>query len=401
MNLQVVIAPDSFKGSLPADRVAQEIASGWSAIRPGDTLSLLPQADGGEGTLDAVLRSVPGAQRRSAGLVTGPDGTPTPGEWVSLPDGTAVVELAQSSGLPLMAQPRPLTATTRGLGEVITAALLDGASTLWIGLGGSASTDGGAGALSALGLRLVDATGAAIPDGGAALRTLAAADTSAMLSPPVGGVLLLTDVTAPLLGPTGAAAVFGPQKGATAIEVALLEDALSRFAEVLSSTRGNADGSSGGSAGGGTELGGDPGRPGAGAAGGTGYGFSAVWGAAIRPGWEHLADLSGVRERVAHADVLVTGEGRFDSQSITGKTVGRLLDVARSGSPGSGRTPRSPGFGPTPRTALIAGQIHADPGCWNVSLTELAGSATEAMTDPAPYLRAAGSAAARAMTGEH
>lgn len=363
MGLKVVIAPDSFKGSLPADRVADEIAAGWSSQRGGDTLVLLPQADGGEGTLDAVLRSVPGSRRRSAGPVTGPDGDPTPGEWVQLPDGTAVVELAQSSGLPLMSGPQPLTATTRGLGEVVAAALRNGATALWIGLGGSASTDGGAGALSALGLSLVDATGSPLRDGGAALRTLERVDARALLARPAGGVLLLSDVTAPLLGPDGAAAVFGPQKGATATDVAVLEAALAHFAEVLDGT-----------------FNGDRDRPGAGAAGGTGYGLSAVWGARIRPGWEHLADLSGIRRYIAEADVVITGEGRFDAQSLHGKVVGRILRAASA------------------PTAVIAGQIDADPGCWNLSLTALASGVDAALADPATYLRAAGAAAARALT---
>lgn len=379
MSLRVVIAPDSFKGSLPADRVAEEIATGWRSERPHDELTLLPQADGGEGSLDAILRSVPGARRRSAGLVTGPDSSSTPGEWVQLPDGTAVVELAQSSGLPLMPSPRPLTATTRGLGEVIAAALRDGATALWIGLGGSASTDGGAGALSALGLSLVDATGSPLPDGGAALLTLAAVDARSLLPAPAGGVLLLSDVTAPLLGPAGAAAVFGPQKGASTDDVAVLEDALAHFAEVLGGT-----------------FGGDPALPGAGAAGGTGYGFSAAWGAELRPGWEHLAGLSGVREHIAAADVLVTGEGRFDAQSLGGKVLGRLLEVDRPAHVDRPRRVDRPSAATSASTVVIAGQIDVDPGCWHVSLTKLAGSVAAAMADPAAYLRAAGAAAARA-----
>ncbi|MBU1588354.1 MAG: glycerate kinase, partial [Actinobacteria bacterium] len=152
----VVIAPDSFKGSLSAREVAEAIAAGWRAVRPDDELVLVPQADGGEGTLDAVEASVPGAVRCSAGSVTGPDGRPTPGEWLQLPDGTAVVELAQPSGLPLMRELDALGATTRGLGQVIRAALEAGATSLVIGLGGSASTDAAAGALAELGLVLLD-----------------------------------------------------------------------------------------------------------------------------------------------------------------------------------------------------------------------------------------------------
>src|SRR5690606_9748656 len=156
----------------------------WSTERPSDSITLLPQADGGEGTLDAIEAAVAGAARRVARGVTGPDGAPVDAAWLALPDGTAVLELAQSSGLPLMRSLDPLGATTRGLGEVVAAALATGPRRILIGLGGSASTDGGLGVLEVV--------------------------------PTVGcEVVLLTDVTAPLLGPTGAAAVFGPQKGAT------------------------------------------------------------------------------------------------------------------------------------------------------------------------------------------
>ena len=348
----VVIAPDSFKGSLSAREVAQAIADGWRTVRPGDEIVLVPQADGGEGTLDAVEASVPGAVRRSAGLVTGPDGRPTPGEWLELPGGTAVVELAQCSGLPLMQQPDALGATTRGVGEVIRAALDAGATSLVIGLGGSASTDGAAGALRALGLELLDADGNPVPEGGRGLAAIASVRRDQLVPPP--GVTLLTDVTAPLLGPTGAAAVFGPQKGATSGQVAQLDAALAHFAEL---------------------LGGDPALPGSGAAGGAGYGFSAGWGASIVPGAEHLAELSGLRAAIARADVVLTGEGRFDEQSRTGKVVGSLLDLGATG--------------------VIAGQVTAPTGVWTASLTDLAGSVDAAMADTARWLREAGAAAAR------
>lgn len=353
----VVIAPDSFKGSLSAREVAEAIAEGWRSVRPDDELVLVPQADGGEGTLDAVEASVPGSVRRSAGEVTGPDGRPTPGEWLQLPDGTAVVELAQSSGLPLMRQLDALGATTRGLGEVIRAALGAGAERLVIGLGGSASTDGAAGALAALGLVLLDEQGELVPDGGHGLADIVDARRDGLVPLPAGGAILLTDVTAPLLGPTGAAAVFGPQKGATPEQVELLDAALAHFAEL---------------------LGGDPSAPGSGAAGGAGYGLSAVWGATIVPGADHLAGLSGLHEAAARADVLLSGEGRFDDQSLTGKVVGRVLAL------GNGVA-----------TGVIAGQVTAETGVWAASLTELAGSVDAAMADTALWLRTAGAKAAR------
>lgn len=358
----VVIAPDSFKGSLSAREAAEAIAEGWRSVRPDDELVLVPQADGGEGTLDAVEAAVPGAARRSAGRVTGPDGRPTHGEWLQLPHGTAVVELAQSSGLPLMGGLDALGATTRGLGEVIRAALGAGASSLVIGLGGSASTDGAAGALGALGLALLDEQGEPVRDGGRGLANIVDVRRDGLLPAPAGGVTLLTDVAAPLLGPTGAAAVFGPQKGATPAQVEQLDAGLAHFARM---------------------LGGDPSAPGTGAAGGAGYGFSAAWGAAIVPGAAYLAELSGLDAVIARADVLLSGEGRFDEQSLTGKVVGRLL--AKADEHGL-------------RAGVIAGQVAASTAGWTVSLAELAGSVEAALADPVSWLRASGAKAARELS---
>lgn len=355
----MIVAPDSFKGSLSAAAAAEAIAAGWREVRPGDRLVLLPQADGGEGTLDAIEAAVPGAVRRSAGIVTGPDGRGTPGAWLELPDGTAVVELALTSGITLMAAPDPLGATTRGLGEVLRAAISAGATSIVIGLGGSASTDAAAGALAALGLRLLDAAGEPLPDGGAALAGVRTVDRSHLVPPPAGGVTLLADVTAPLLGPTGAAAVFGPQKGASPAQVAQLDDALARLAAV---------------------LGGDPAAPGAGAAGGAGYGFAAAWGASTVSGADRVAELSGLAVALAGADVVITGEGRFDEQSLGGKVVGRVLERASA----AGVT-----------AAVIAGQVTGATAVWAASLVDLAGSVEAAMHDPVRWLRAAGAAAAR------
>jgi glycerate kinase len=365
--MRVVIAPDSFKGSLPAVDVARAIADGWRSLRPDDTLVLLPQADGGEGTLDAVAAAVPGAVRMPAGIVTGPDGRPVHGEWLRLNDGTAVVELAQCSGLPLMASPDPLGATTRGLGEVIAAALDSGARALAIGLGGSASTDGGAGALAALGMRLADVEGRDLPDGGAALARLAAVDGSRLRIPPPGGVRVLSDVTAPLLGPTGAATVFGPQKGADPAQIAELDAALTRFASL---------------------AGGDPAVPGSGAAGGTAFGFLAAWGASIESGSAAIADLTGLTDAAASADVVILGEGRFDATSVTGKVVGHGLALTDRGGA---------------RPVVIAGSLAATPvtpagrPAWAASLVDLAGSLDAALADPARWVRAAGAAAARSV----
>jgi glycerate 2-kinase len=360
VSLNVVIAPDSFKGSLDARAAADAIAAGWRQVRPDDTVRVLPQADGGEGTLDAIEAAVPGAQRHHTGPVTGPDGRRHPGQWLELPGKTAVVELAQVSGLPLMAAPDPLGATTDGLGEVIRDVLAGGARSLVIGLGGSASTDGGSGALRALGLVLRDAEGAPVPPGGGGLARVASLDRKDLLPPPPAGVTLLTDVGAPLCGPDGAAAVFGPQKGATGEQIALLDRALAHFA---------------------TLLGGDPDRPGMGAAGGCGYGFAAAWGAEVEPGAAYIARLSGLAEAIAGSDVVITGEGRFDATSGTGKVVGELLRLASRHGVQAG---------------IIAGQVSAaPPGVWAAALTDLADSVEAAIAHPEPLLREAGAAAAR------
>jgi glycerate kinase len=337
--MRVVIAPDSFKGSIAARDAASAIAAGWRSIRPGDEIVELPQADGGEGTIDAIGAAVPGSVRHPVPGVTGPDRRPVDADWLMLPDGTAVVELARSSGIALMPRLDALGATTRGLGEVIAAALDAGAHSLVIGLGSSASTDGGAGALEALGDR----------------------------RPPPGGVTLLTDVTAPLLGPAGAAAVFGPQKGASAADLDELETRLRDWAARF--------------------PGADPGTPGAGAAGGTAFGFLAAWGARIQPGAAAIADLTGLTAALGDADVLITGEGRFDATSLTGKVVGHAFRAAQAAG--------------VARVIAIAGQVATAPPVLagvrtaSVALVDLAGSTEAALADPAGWLRHAGAAAAQ------
>ncbi|MFE9693238.1 glycerate kinase [Micromonospora sp. NPDC005806] len=354
--MRVVVAPDSFKGSVTADDAARALARGWLAHRPGDDVRLLPLADGGEGTVDAFAAALPDAEHRTV-TVPGPDGRPVPAAWLLLPDGAAVLELAQSSGLPLMRAPDPLGAQTYGLGAVARAALDAGATRLVIGLGGSASTDGGTGALRALGLRLRDRQGRDLPLGGAALADLAHVDTTNLQPAPSGGVQLLVDVTAPLTGPAGAAAVYGPQKGAEPADVTLLDTALRRLAEL---------------------AGGNPDEPGAGAAGGTAYGLATLWGARIVPGATTIAELVGLADALAGADVLLTGEGRFDETSLTGKVVGSLLEAAASAAV---------------RVGVAAGQVGGPvPGSVSatVSLARLAGSVEAALNEPARWLVEAG-----------
>lgn len=353
----VVIAPDSLKGSLDALPAAEALAAGWRRVRPDDEVLLLPQADGGEGTMAALAAGDPASAYRDAGTVTGPDGRGTPGRWLQLGDGSAVVELAQMSGLPLMRRPAPLTANCIGLGQVIAAALADGASRVLVGLGGSASTDGGAGILTGLGARLLDADGGELGPGGAELRRLARVDTSAMRRPEP--LEVLTDVESPLLGDRGAAAVFGPQKGAGADDIQVLEQGLRRLAEVV-----------------GTE--GD--RPGMGAAGGAGYALAAVLGGRIVPGAAHVAAASGLVEAVARAQVLITGEGRFDHTSLSGKVVGHAL-----------------GLPTRAHRIVVAGAVAIEvPGVTTHALGELAGSAANSFADPARWLSEAAARAAAA-----
>ncbi|WP_159500729.1 glycerate kinase [Microbacterium sp. 18062] len=362
--VRVVIAPDSFKGSITAAAAASALAHGWRSVRPDDELVLRPMADGGEGTLDAFATAVPGA-RRIPLSVTGPEDTPIETAWLLLPqtdaasNGTGVVELASTSGIELLGSPprlRPLDAHTLGLGEAIAAALAHGVSQLVVGIGGSASTDGGAGLLTALGARLTDAADRPVPAGGRGLADIARVDLSALPTPPAGGVTVLGDVTNPLLGPTGAAVVFAPQKGADPAAVIALEAGLARLARFVDVP---------------------PGSPGAGAAGGTGFALLA-WGARIVPGASAVADLIGLGDALAGASVVLTGEGSFDGQSAAGKVPSHVAGLAAAaGVP----------------AALVAGRIApgapTDGFAASVSLTGLAGSSAAAMRDPARWIAAA------------
>jgi glycerate kinase len=354
--MRVILAPDSFKGSVPAGDAAQAIAAGWRQVRPDDVVLELPMADGGEGTVAVVAAARPDAVWRPL-TVTGPDGRPVDAGWLRLPEGTAVVELAAAAGLPLMAHLDACGATTYGLGELLRAAAGDPAvERILVALGGSATTDGGTGALRALGARFLDAAGNELPGGGGSLAQLSTVEPVSV-APPAGGVGCLVDVAVPLLGPRGAAAQFGPQKGATADDVRVLEDGLARLADV---------------------LGGEPAEPGAGAAGGTGYGLAAGWGAALVPGAAQVAAVAGLPDALGEADLLVTGEGRYDEQSTQGKVVGYLLDAARAAGVG---------------VHVVAGSIGAPlPNGVTASadLTVLAGSPAAAMADGVRWLVEAG-----------
>ncbi len=351
--MRVVVAPDSFKGSISAAGAAAAIASGWRRVRPLDEVRELPLADGGEGTLAVLAAAVPGARWHHAG-VSGPGEEQIEAAWLEMPGNVAVVELATAAGLPQLPELRPLTAHTYGVGELIAGALDSGAAQVVIALGGSASTDGGTGALAALGARFLDDSGAELPRGGGPLARLASADLSGLRPPPDGGVRCLTDVRAPLLGPAGAAAVFGPQKGASPADVTVLESGLARLAAL---------------------LGGDPGQPGAGAAGGCGYGLAAGWGARLVPGAAELALIAGLPAAVASADLVITGEGQYDATSETGKVVGAVRAIAR-GAP----------------VALVAGRVAAapPPGVRTVELATLAEGSQAAIAEAARWLAEAG-----------
>ncbi len=321
LRLHVVVAPDSFKGSLTSVEVADAIATGWRAARPADHVQRVPLADGGAGSTDALV-AAGGWEVRTA-TVHDPLGRPVSARWLADPDGgRAFVEMAEASGLWRVApEDRPAAAgvaSTRGTGELVRAALDAGLTNVVLGVGGSATTDGGAGALAALGITARDTYGEPVDDGGLALAGVASVDLS-RLDPRLATLRLriASDVTNPLRGPTGAAAVYGPQKGASPEVVSLLDAALGRWASALAAATGH-DASD---------------EPGAGAAGGTAFAFLAIrdrLGAfGLVPGVAMLADEVGLRERVAAADLVVTGEGRIDAQTAFGKTALGVARIAR------------------------------------------------------------------------
>ncbi|HEX3361213.1 MAG TPA: glycerate kinase [Solirubrobacterales bacterium] len=314
---RVLVAPDSFKGSLSQAEVAAAIAVGIMRALPSASVAELPLSDGGEGWLDTLVAADPGGRVVSV-AVGGPLGEAIEGRYGLVEDGrTAVVEVATASGLHLV-DPSPATfraASSRGSGELIRAALDAGATRVLVGLGGSATTDGGAGLGVALRARLLDAASEPVGPGGAALAALASADLSG-LDPRLDDteVLAATDVDNPLLGPTGAAAVYGPQKGAWPGDVGPVDAALANFADHVEAALGR-------------EL---RSVPGAGAAGGLGFGLLAFCGASIVRGIELALDLVGFDAALATADLVITGEGRIDPQTLHGKVVAGVAGRARA-----------------------------------------------------------------------
>ena len=300
---RILVAPLEFKGSLTAGQAARAMEAGVRRGWPEAEVRRLPLADGGPGTADALVDALHGEWH----TVQAHDalGRPLEAQWASWRGG-GVVEMARASGLSLLApaERNALITSTDGTGELIRDAVEHGVNDLLVGVGGSATNDGGAGALQALGYRFLDAQGRELPPGGAALRTLARIDRSNVLRRlhPVR-MTVMTDVLNPLCGPNGASAVYGPQKGASPADVAALDAALAHFAEVVV-----------------RDLGVDAAtQPGTGAAGGLSYGLVVGCGAVITRGFQHLSELLGLDALLRDVDWVLTGEGRLDTQTLSGK----------------------------------------------------------------------------------
>ena len=296
--MKIVFAIDSFKGSLTSMGAGKAAAEGAKRVFPDAECVVRPLADGGEGTVEALAAGLGGERRMVA--VTGPAGRPTEAVY-GVVGTTAIMEMAQAAGITLVsgAERNPLLTTTFGVGEMIRDAVAHGCRRFIVGIGGSATNDGGAGMLQALGFRLLDKDGHDIPRGGAGLAALDRIDRSSALPELAGCTFRIAcDVTNPLCGARGASAVFGPQKGATPEAVATLDAALAHFAAV---------------------SGGDPDFPGAGAAGGLGFAFREFLGGELKSGVEIVLEETRLEDEIRDADIVVTGEGRLDAQTVMGK----------------------------------------------------------------------------------
>lgn len=313
--MKIVIAPDSFKDSLSAQGVADAIALGLAQVWPDAQLIKCPMADGGEGTVESILAACEGELRRT--VVRGPLGAMVDAAWGWLPQShTAIIEMAEASGLQLvpLAQRDACISSTFGTGQLIRAALEAGAQRVILAIGGSATNDGGAGAMQALGVKLLDAQGQTLSPGGLALAQLARVDLSD-IDPRLAQVRfdIAADVDNPLCGPHGASAIFGPQKGASPEQVQSLDHALGHFADHCANVL-NKDVRD---------------EPGSGAAGGLGFAAKAFLGAQFKAGVEVVAELVGLADAVQNADLVITGEGRFDAQTLRGKTPFGVARIAR------------------------------------------------------------------------
>jgi glycerate 2-kinase len=329
--MRVLVAPNEFKGSLTASQAADAIARGVREVFPDAEIVEVPVADGGDGTVEALVTAHQGEYRSAS--VEGPLGDPVQARYGLIDGGrTAIVEMAAASGITLIPRERrnPEKASTYGFGELLEAARRSGAGEIIAGIGGSATNDGGAGMAQALGYRLLDSSGRDLPRGGAALAQLERIDRSGVHTGwRAVKVEVASDVTNPLTGPLGASSVYGPQKGADRAMVQRLDAALARLAAVIERDLGMSI----------AEV------PGAGAAGGTGAGLIAFLGAALVPGAALIVDASGFDEELKGADLVITGEGRVDAQTAYGKAPGEVAKRARranipvlllAGSKGSG-----------------------------------------------------------------
>lgn len=314
--MKIVVAPQAFKGSLPAPEVAAAMTLGLRRVLPDADIVEIPLADGGEGTVATMIAATGGKLLTSP--ATGPLGDPVAATWGILGDGkTAVIEMAAASGIGLVRAERldPLSATSYGTGELILAALEAGCRDIVVGLGGSATNDAGAGMAQALGARLLDRRGHKLARGGGALADLARIDVAGLDGRLASShVSAACDVTNRLLGRNGASWIYGPQKGANAEMCRRLDDALSNFAAVVETDLGVAVGD----------------IPGAGAAGGLGAGLIAFLGARLMPGIDIISDAVKLAERLEGAGLVLTGEGRLDGQTLSGKTVAGVAARARA-----------------------------------------------------------------------
>ncbi len=368
---RVLLAPDKFKGSLPAAAVADALSRGLRRELPEVEVVSLPIADGGDGTVAAALAAGFAPVEVTA---TGPTGQPVRTTYARRGH-VAVIEMADVSGLGRLpgGSPAPLTASSRGTGEVVAAAIAAGCRHVVLGIGGSASTDAGAGLAQALGARVLDRDGQDVGPGGAALVEVASIDPTSLRDRTAGvRFTVACDVDNPLTGPSGAAAMYGPQKGATPEEVATLDAALDRFADVVAPTT---DGDR-------RDV------PGAGAAGGVGFAALALLGARLRPGIDLVLELVRFDEQLDGVDLVVTGEGSLDQQTLHGKAVaGVAARAAQRGIP----------------VLAVCGQNTLGPGDLAragirtaYALTDHADLATS-IADPAPLIEAVG----RLIAAEH
>ena len=407
--MRVLVAPDKFKGSLTAREVAARVAAGIGAEAPGVEVEQVPVADGGDGTLDAAVAA---GYTRVEVRAQGPTGEPVTTAFAARDD-VAVVEMADVSGLALLMPDRldALGASSYGTGEVVRAALDHGCREIVLGIGGSASTDGGAGMLQALGARLLDADGQELRPGGAALAELDRLDLSG-LHPALAEtrVVVASDVDNPLLGPNGAAAVYGPQKGASPSDVEALDAALARWADVVEAAVAGggapavaaggataagaaaagavvagaaaAGSAAAGAAAAGVAAAASPAprdRPGAGAAGGVGFAAMAVLGAELKSGIGLVLDLVGFADHLAGAGLVVTGEGSLDTQTLSGKTPAGVAAAAREAG--------IPVVTVSGRVALTADQIAGAGIRRAYALTDIESDPDRCFTEAGPLLQ--------------